>query len=216
MASAIEFSPPPGWDRPELDPVLSLLPAGRLSEIVGSRSSGATSLLMALLVRTTAGGRLAALIDAADAFDPATASAAGADLGALLWVRCGGRADAALRAVDLVARCPGFGVVALDLVGLGRRPVVAMGQWVRLARAAEGSGTVLVARTPEHVTGSAAALVLAVRRVRPRWIGGAQPTRLGGLVSRVEVLRARGPLGSATTRPAGAQGDGAMAITWEP
>jgi hypothetical protein len=39
--------------------------------------------------------------------------------------------------------------------------------------------------------GSAAALVLAVRRARPRWIS-AHPTRLGGLVSHVEIVRARG------------------------
>ena len=65
------------------------------------------------------------------------------------------------------------------------------------------------------MTGSAAALVLAVRRVRPRWIGGPQPTRLGGLVSRVEVVRARGPLGPGAARHA-PQGAGATAITWEP
>ena len=205
MASAIDSSPPPGWDRPELDPLLSLLPPGRLSEIVGSGSSGATSLLVALLVRATAAGRLVALVDTADAFDPVSAGAAGADLGALLWVRCGGRVDAAVRAADLLARCPGLAVVALDLAGLARRPAMVFAQWVRLARAAEGSGAVLVARTPEPLAGSAATLVLAVRRVRPRWIGAPQPTRLGGLVCRVEVVRARGP-----------HAEGSAAIAWEP
>lgn len=216
MASAIDASPPPGWDRPELDPLLSLLPPGRLSEIVGSRSSGATSLLLALLVRTTAAGRLAALVDTVDAFDPATASAAGADLGALLWVRCGGRVDAAIRAVDLLARCPGLAVVALDLAGLAHRPAVPFGHWMRLARAAERSGAVLVARTPEPLAGSAAALVLAVRRVRPRWIGAPQPTRLGGLVSNVEIGRARGALAALPDTVAARQGMTPLAVTWEP
>lgn len=216
MASPIDTSPPPGWDRTELDPLLSLLPPGRLSEIVGSRSSGATSLLLALLVRTTAGGRLAALIDAADAFDPETARASGADLGALLWVRCGGRVDAALRAVDLVARCPGFAVVALDLAGLATRPAMPIGRWVRLARAAEGSGAIVVARTSEHLAGSAAALVLAARRARPRWIGAPQPTRLGGLVSHVEIVRARGPVTALPGASAAGHATAALTVTWEP
>ena len=93
---------------------------------------------------------------------------------------------------------------------------MAMGQWVRLARAAEGSGAVLVARTSEHLAGSAAALVLAVRRARPRWIGAPQPTRLGGLVSHVEIVRARGPLAPRPGSSAARHGTAAMTITWEP
>jgi len=211
MASAIVSSPPPGWDRPELDHLLSLVPPGQLSEIVGSRSSGATSLLVALLARATAGGGFVALVDAADAFDPAGAAAARADLSTLLWVRCGGRLEAAFRAVDLLARCPGFAVVALDLEGLsgGYRACASAGRWVRLSRAVRGSETVLVARTPEHLTGSAAALVLAAGRGRPRWIGALRPTRLGGLVSSVQVLRARPPLPPPFP-------EGLSSILWEP
>jgi hypothetical protein len=191
MASAIESLPPPGWDRPELDPLLSLLPAGQLTEIVGSRSSGATSLLLALLARATRTGGLVALVDAADTFDPVGASAAGVDLSAVLWVRCGGRVDAAFRAVDLLARCPGFALVALDVGSRGHRADATPARWLRLSRAVEGSRTVLVARTPERLTGSVAALVLAARRARARWVGTPRPTRLAGLISHVEVTRAR-------------------------
>ncbi len=191
MASAIESLPPPGWDRPELDPLLRLLPPGQLSEIVGSRSSGATSLLLALLARATREGGLVALVDAADAFDPAGAATAGVDLSAVLWVRCGGRLDAAFRAVDLLARCPGFAMVALDVGIRGHRADATPARWLRLSRAVEGTRTVLVARTPERLSGSVAALVLAARRARARWIGAPRPTRLAGLVSHVEVTRAR-------------------------
>src|SRR5512134_1097070 len=125
MAIPVESLPPPGWDPRGIDALLDALPRGRLSEIVGPRSSGASSLLVALLARVTASGQLTALVDGDGAFDPAQAAAAGADLHRLLRVRCGGRPTAALRAAGLVARCPGFARVALDLGDLasGERTV---------------------------------------------------------------------------------------------
>ena len=62
-------------------------PGGRLSEIAGPLSSGRTSLALALLARTTRAGAIAAVVDAADAFDPASAEVAGANLERVLWVR---------------------------------------------------------------------------------------------------------------------------------
>lgn len=208
MISPIELSPPPGWDRQGIDALLSALPSGRLSEIVGSRSSGASSLLSALLVRFTASGRLVALVDGADSFDPARAAAGGADLRLLLWVRCGGQVDAAFRATDLLARCPGFAAVALDLAGLSHRIPVPLTRWLRLQRAVEGSDTVLVIRTAEPSTGTAASLVLGARRVGAAWVGAPRPTRLGALVSDVRVLRSRHP---GNPLPPGGQGEGAVA-----
>src|SRR6266481_275292 len=101
------------WEREGIDGLLGLFPPGRLSEIVGPRSSGASSLLLALIARiTTSGtGGQVALVDGIDALDPHSAAAAGADLSALLWVRCGGHLRVALSAADLLARCPGFALV---------------------------------------------------------------------------------------------------------
>jgi hypothetical protein len=177
--------------------LLNAFPEGRLSEIVGPRSSGGGSLLLALLARAASRGGLVALVDGADAFDPETAARAGLDLRALLWVRCGGRLQPAWSAVDLLARCPGFAVVALDLgtawgTAGGTGPVAAPPSFgVRLQRAAAGNAAVVVVRAPRHVTGSAAALVVSVRRVRARWIGAPRRIRLGGLVSEARVLRSR-------------------------
>ncbi|MGH7317372.1 MAG: hypothetical protein ACREJS_14040, partial [Candidatus Rokuibacteriota bacterium] len=103
MAIPIESSPPPGWgDREGIDGLLGLFPPGRLSEVVGPRSSGGSSLLLALIARITApgsqGGGQVAFVDGMDALDPASAAAAGADLSALLWVKCGGRLRVALSA----------------------------------------------------------------------------------------------------------------------
>jgi RecA/RadA recombinase len=168
--------------------LLNAFPAGRLSEIVGPRSSGGGSLLLALMARAASRGGLVALVDGADGFDPETAARAGLDLRALLWVRCGGHLPPAWSAADLLARCPGFAAVALDL---GESAAAPLSFGVRLQRAAEGNPAVVVVRAPRHVTGSAAALVVSVRRVRARWIGAPRRIRLGGLVSEARVLRSR-------------------------
>ena len=188
MATSIASSPPPGWDGEGLDGLLAAFFPGRLSEIVGPRSSGGGSLLLALLSRASARGGLVALVDATDGLDPLTAERAGLDLRALLWVRCGGRPGSAWSVVDLLARCPGFEVIALDLGAVGTAPAA----WgTRLQRAAENSGAAVIIRTPRHLLVGAAALVVSVRRVRARWIGVDPPTRLGGLVSEARVLRSR-------------------------
>ena len=192
MGVPIESSPPPGWERERIDGLLGLLglfPPGRLSEIVGSRSSGASSLLLALIARiTTAGHGQVAFVDATDALDPASTAAAGADLSALLWVRCGGRLRVALGAADLLARCPGFALVVLDLDDLGPVPAAA---YIRLQRAVEDTDTILIVRVARHREGSPASLVLTTRRLGPQWMGVRPLTRLSGLRSEVSIARLR-------------------------
>src|SRR5207247_5458790 len=83
--------------------------------IIGRPSSGRTSLFTACLRAVARRGAIAALVDADQTFDPASATRAGVDLRCLLWVRCGGRRDLALRAADLLVRCPGFALIGLDL-----------------------------------------------------------------------------------------------------
>ena len=173
--------------------MLSAFPAGRLSEIVGPRSSGGSSLLLALLARATAAGGQVALVDAPDALDAASAMASGVELSRLLWVKCGGRLPSALRAADLLARCPGFAVVALDL---GEGPLtrdhgVSSSLGLRLQRAVEGTSAILVLRVPHRLTGSAAALVVELHRRQARWIGVPRPTRLAGLDCEARILRSR-------------------------
>ncbi|HWP75891.1 MAG TPA: hypothetical protein VNU03_15320 [Methylomirabilota bacterium] len=195
MGIPIESSPPPGWEREGIDGLLGMFPPGRLSEIVGPRSSGASSLLLALVARiTTSGsggsgkGGQVAFVDGMDALDPHSAAAAGADLSALLWVRCGGHLRVALSAADLLARCPGFALVVLDLDDLGPIPASAC---IRLQRAVEGTGTTLIVRTERHREGSPASLVLATRRLAPQWMGLRPLTRLAGLRSEISISRSR-------------------------
>jgi recombination protein RecA len=72
-----------------LDGLTGGWPRGCLSEICGPASSGRTGVLLAALARSTRNGEVGALVDAGDALDPASAEAAGVEMGKLLWVRCG-------------------------------------------------------------------------------------------------------------------------------
>jgi recombination protein RecA len=74
---------------PQLDLLTGGLARGCLTEICGSASSGRTSVLLFALARATQRGEVCALVDASDAFDPASAVAAGMAMSRLLWVRCG-------------------------------------------------------------------------------------------------------------------------------
>jgi RecA DNA recombination protein len=61
------------------------IPRGRISEIIGRRSCGKTSLAAAFISSATRRGEVAAIIDLANAFDPATMAQAGVDLSRVLW-----------------------------------------------------------------------------------------------------------------------------------
>jgi hypothetical protein len=74
---------------PAIDALTGGLPRGCLSEICGPASSGRTTLLLAALAAATRRGEFCAVVDASDALDPRSASAAGVELDRLLWVRCG-------------------------------------------------------------------------------------------------------------------------------
>src|SRR5215470_12670228 len=177
MAISNVSLPPPGWGPRGLDRLLDAFSTGHLSEIVGPGSSGASSLLLALVARATTSGGQVAFVDGPDAFDPAAAVVAGADSSRLLWVRCGGRLRAAFSAADLLVRCPGFSLVALDLGEplLIRREPIPPALCLRLRLAAEQSDIALVLRVPHRLAGSAAALAVSVRRLESYWIGRLHP-----------------------------------------
>jgi hypothetical protein len=168
-----------------------MVPSGEVVEIVGRPSSGRTSLLLAWLAAATRAGALGALVDADEVFDPASAERAGVDLSRLLWVRAGGRRDLALRAADLLARCPGFALVALDLGESA--PRLDLAQAFRLRLAVRRAGTTLVILAGRRLAGAGATLALRTVRRRVEWTGpGPRPTRLDRLLARVDVVRVRG------------------------
>lgn len=152
------------------------LPRGQLVELVGGRSSGRFSLVLAVLAAVTGTGEAVGLVDLGDHLDPADAAARGADLERLLWLRPANLKQALAGAEMLLAS--GFALVAVDL---GHPPLRggrgAEAAWLRLARAARTQGAALLVASPYRVSGTAAAAVLKAGRVRARWSGapGASP-----------------------------------------
>jgi len=167
------------------------LPRGQLVELVGSRTSGRFSTLLAALAAATGTGEAAALVDLGDNLDPESAVALGVDLSRLLWARPA-RLKEALAAAEMLLD-GGFPLVVVDL-GMppvrGGRGIEAA--WLRLARAARAHDAALLVGSPYRVTGTAAAAVLQAGRGHADWTGA--PRLLAGFTSRVELEKYRGRL----------------------
>lgn len=189
-------------------------PLGQFSEIVGPRSSGRTSVLVALLAATTRRDERVALVDTFDTFDPESAAAAGLDLSRVLWIRGDGSTAAfpflnnrqnlteralerALKATNLLLQSGGFGVVALDLGDAPPHAVrhVPLSTWKRLQRVLDGQQTVgmVLGNTPMSRSAGGVSLVLqpivSDHHAAGQW-GLTNPSHLfQGLATDIRVLR---------------------------
>lgn len=178
------------------------LPRGQLSEIVGPRSSGRTTLLLQMLAAATQRGEIAAMVDTFDRLDVASAGAAGIDPDRLLWIR--GQAicehgprghasaspslgeaaiehtvvDRALKALNLVLQAGGFAYVAIDLADVPRSALtrIPFTTWLRVQRIIEGSDTACVLVAPQPLARSAGGLTLSLTACA-RWAGEADRSR---------------------------------------
>ena len=175
---------------PSLDaPLGGGFPRGQLSEVVGPRSSGRTSVMLQTAAAATGRGELVALVDALDMFDVESAAAAGVDLDRLLWIRghvvsnpglcrdTNQRAlEQAIRAFTLVLQAGNFGLVIFDAAeapaeAIRRLPFTT---WLRLQRMVEGSQTMCLLVGGEPMARSSAGLTL---RLRHEGIGPPSPLR---------------------------------------
>jgi len=167
---------------PALDAALGGgLRRGHLSDIAGAPSSGRTTIVVRALAAATARGEAVALVDARDAFDPASAAAQGVDLPHLLWVRLDGRDPAiAVKAYSLILQAGGFGLAVLDLADAA--PAALRGlpatTWMRLARIVEGSDTVALLVGADRLARSAGGATIACESSAPGWQGTAPRARL--------------------------------------
>ena len=164
------------------------LPRGQLSEIVGPRSSGRTTLLLQMMAAATRRGEIAAVVDTFDRFDVASAGAAGIDPDRLLWIR--GQTicehgtieqtvvDRALKALNLVLQAGGFAYVAIDLADVSRSALtrIPFTTWLRVQRIIEGSDTACVLVAPQPLARSAGGLTLSLTACA-RWAGEADRSR---------------------------------------
>ncbi len=165
--------PPMATGIPSVDLLTGGLPRGCITEISGEVSSGRTSFVAAVLAEAGRSQECIAYIDVTDALDPATMHQAGVDLDRLLWIRCGGKLDQALRVADLVLQGGGFGITVLDLAVVTPQCVrrIPMAYWFRFRHAVENKPCccILVDQTP--CAGTCAALLLEMRREETVWSG---------------------------------------------
>jgi len=173
---------------PALDAALGGgLPRGQLSEIVGARSAGRTTVLCHALAASAARGEAVALVDPSDRFDPGSAAALGLDVRRLLWVRGTGdaaSATAALKAMSLILQAGNFGLIAIDLADV---PAPAMRAfpfttWLRMARVIEGTQSVALLVGAAHLARSAGGVTVLLERPADRahvaWTGTSHRARL--------------------------------------
>jgi hypothetical protein len=208
-------------------------PRGQLSEVIGPRSSGRTSLLLRMLASATARGELAALVDVLDMLDVGSAAAAGIHLERLLWVRghvvvnpglCRDRnqraMEQALRALGLMLTSGHFGLVVFDaadapLDAVRRLPFTT---WLRLQRMVEGRQTICVLAGLDQMARSAAGLTVRLgpeARHQRQFALGPQRARFRGQLfegldvdARVVRARARACEETIVTFETNTSGDG--------
>jgi recombination protein RecA len=164
------------------------IPRGALTEIFGPPSSGRTSLLFALLAKVTANQEYGALIDTSDALDPASAAEAGVNLSRLVWIRCGGNAEHALKAADLIVQAGGFGMIVMDLADTPPHTAarISLASWFRLRHAVERTPAALVVLAQTLNAKSCSALQLEMRPEETRWSGEQFGKLLRGMRIRAE------------------------------
>ena len=159
---------------PEIDELTGGgIPRATMTEVYGSTSSGRISLMFSLLRQATQQGECCALVDVQDTFDPQSAAAVGIQLAYVLWVRCGGNVEHALKAADLLIRAGGFGVVIMDLTGtpyrISRR--IPLTSWFRLRHGAGQSGAALIVTGQDIHASSCSRLQIELRQERGIWSG---------------------------------------------
>ena len=198
---------------PQLDSLTGGFPRGCLTEICGTASSGRTSVILLALARATQRGEVCALVDASNAFNPASAAHAGMEMNRLLWVRCGEKSpspkhpsaranfaqlEQVLKVTDLLLQSNGFGMIALDLGDIppasARR--IPLASWFRFRRAVEHTPTALLVLERQPIAGSCSSVLLKVSAVSAQVSGKkihkpAHSELLDHLEITAELLRSR-------------------------
>jgi hypothetical protein len=176
---------------PEIDTILDGgFLRGRLSEVIGPRSSGRTALLLATVAAATARGEVVSWIDPASALDARAVMHAGVSLPRLLWIRPRRTVDA-LVAADWVLSAGGFTLCVIDFGEHGRSRLPD-GAWARLSRAAERADAAVVVLAEDHLSGTFAAVTLALAPLCHVWAGlSPKHSVLSGRLTKACVVRSK-------------------------
>jgi recombination protein RecA len=102
-----------------LDAVLGIggVPRGRITELLGTPTSGTTTIALTLIARAQASGDLTGYVDLSRTFDAEYAAHIGVDLGSLLLVRPSSAADA-LEVIQALVASGGVGALVVDALAL--------------------------------------------------------------------------------------------------
>jgi hypothetical protein len=169
----LEESPFPAlFSQALLEVFPSGLRRGSIAEIYGVRSSGRSSLALQILAEATRQGEVIAVVDLQNSFSPHAAKAAGVGLRQLVWIRCGGNAEHAIRTCDLLLHAGGFGVVLLDLCDASPRVLnrIPLSYWYRFRRAVENTPTVLLLLSDTPQARATSQQQLQTRANHRRWM----------------------------------------------
>jgi recombination protein RecA len=103
----------------DLDIALGIggVPRGRITEFLGTPTSGMTTIALRMLGRAQAGGDLAGYVDLSKTFDAEYAALLGIDLATLLLIRPTSAADA-LEITQALINSGGLGVLIVDCLAL--------------------------------------------------------------------------------------------------
>jgi recombination protein RecA len=178
------------------------LPRGRLTELLGTPTSGMTTLALTVLACAQANGDLTGYVDLSRTFDAEYAALLGVDLAALLLVRPPSAADA-LEIIHALVASGGVGVLLVDSLVVFQshsRDAPLLAQALRvLPSALASSPCALIALTPLPYSpsmtralgfqGSLLAHAAAIRMhiARESWLPTAQ--ELPGCNARISILK---------------------------
>ena len=148
-----------------------VLTRGTLVEVAGG--SGKTGLVLSLLSRLTRDGEICAVVDAANSFDPCSATLGQVELENLLWVKCNGDVEHAFMAADYMVQAKGFGAVWLNLNTIPRQKLKQVPRtfWYRYRTRIKETPTLLVVTASEPIANSASQTSLVFSRDRAVWSG---------------------------------------------
>ena len=188
-------------------------PRGQLSELIGARSSGRTTVLHALLAAATVRGELVGLVDSLDTFDPFSAAEAGVDLDRMRWVRgpaiterpvFAPRGDLfqtacerAIKAFNLILQAAGSRVPVLAVLDLADMPAhvirrIPFMTWLRLQRVLEGGEGVALLLADTHLGRGARGVTLQLASVSSaEWPAPASPWQMPPFTLQISTVAGR-------------------------
>ncbi len=164
------------------------LPQGHLIEIVGSKSSGKTTLLFHMLSSLNEKERQIAYVDFSQTFYPPSAEKSGVDLKKIVILRPQ-NIQAGLRAAEILFRNESICVAAFDLVGTTERiPRALLLRLRKSIKYAKGIGILLREPDSTKIPGNQLALSLKVERRNQKVLVKSQKSLFGEESEQVELV----------------------------